>query len=130
MKAAVKMRPFTNVLMESFRHLAVGVAVVLVLMMTLPVHFHVQTDHGHGHEHTAEWSVGLDLDEASGPPHRDVGDPDGCGYCHCPATSLLIPDVPLVALHDQASGLTVFSHPAAAPDSVSYAPDPPPVLLS
>jgi hypothetical protein len=123
------MRPFMNAFVECLRHLAVGVAVLLVLMMTLPVHFHAQTDHQHDHvAGAAPDSAGGEACDAS--PQDDVDDPDGCGYCHCPTTSLLIPDVPVITFQEHASGRMAFPHPAAAPDSVSYAPDPPPVLLS
>jgi hypothetical protein len=123
------MRSLFGILLQTLRHAAVGVAVVSVLMMTLRVHLHAQIDDGHGHG--VELSLGGALDDVPGTPaNPDAGDPDGCGYCHCPASSVMIADIPAFVFHNQVAGLARLVHPAAAPDSLSYPPDPPPIRLS
>jgi hypothetical protein len=125
------MRPLIGILLQTLRHAAVGVAVVSVLMMTLRVHLHAQTDDGHGHGNGVVMSLGGAFDDEPGvPTGPDAADPDGCGSCHCPASSVMMADIPAVSFHDQVAGLTCLAHPAAAPDSLSYPPDPPPVRLS
>lgn len=118
------MRPFLGSLLHALRHAAVGVAVVCVLMMSLRVHAHAHTDDGHGHG--TELSLGTPPDGEPDAP----ADPDGCGHCHCPPSSVMIAETPALAFQDQVTGLARLAHPAAVPDSLSYPPDPPPVRLT
>jgi len=123
------MRPLVSTLAYALRHVAVGVAVLCVLMMELRVHFHAHADDEQCHG--VELSLGSALDgEAGAPADPDAADQDGCGHCHCPASSVVIAETPAFAYHDQVAGLARLAHPAAVPDSLSYPPDPPPDRLS
>ncbi|MCK6491427.1 MAG: hypothetical protein L6R48_24525 [Planctomycetes bacterium] len=125
------MRPLLGILLQTLRHAAVGVAVVAVLMMTLRVHLHGQADDGHGHGLGVELSLGGSINgEPGSPANPDVDDPDGCGYCHCPAAAEMIAELPSFVFHDQVAGLARLVQPAVVPDSRSYPPDPPPVRLN
>lgn len=125
------MRPLFDMVLHGLRHAAVGVAVLSVLMMTFRVHLHAQADDGCGHSHGFELSIGSALDDDPGlPAEPNAADPDGCGSCHCPTSSVTIAEIPGVAIHAQVSDLACLAHPAAVPDSRSYPPDPPPVRLS
>lgn len=121
------MHSFVGILKQTLRHAAFGVAVMAVLMLTFRIHLHVQAHDAH--DHRADLSLGGMPDDEPGSPSTPE-DPDGCGHCHCPASSAVIVDIPAFVFSVQMAGSARQIHAAAAPDSPTYPPDPPPVRLS
>lgn len=120
--------PILGILRQTLRHATIGLAVASMLMMALRIHLHAQSDDGHWHGHGFELPLGSEIDDTPGAPAApDAADPDDCGSCNCPGSSVLIAELPAFMIHDQVAGLARLDHPAAVHDSLSYPPDPPPV---
>lgn len=117
------MRRLGILLSHILRHAAVGVAVAAVLMTAFDVHLHA--DAADGHDHGDDCRVAWVLDDEV--PQQ--ADPDNCGSCHCPSPAIGVPDLPAMAVPSLGHALERPGHPAAAPDGLSYPPDPPPVRL-
>lgn len=125
----MSMRPITGILLQGLRHVAIGVAVLAVLMTAFRVHVHGPSQDGH--VHADQIALGFSLDGLVGASSEpQTSDSDGCDCCTCPPSHVMTADGHGISLHTMAAALPLMVHPAAAPDSRSYPPDPPPARLS
>ena len=124
------MQPHLTVLLQALRHVAVGVAVLAVLMMSFRVHLHSvgAVDSGDCTASTVVWSVLGDT--ITDPTEPSSPDQDRENTCDCPSPTVFASDQPVFALFTAVSPLACPTHPAGAPDNVTYPPDPPPARLS